>query len=99
MDGHGRLPCRARRTAMTATMAPTTYGPPPQVTWDLVPPVAPYDRIAPTSAYFRPVPGKSVRSIEVTSSFINVAATLAVSTAVGWLAAVFGRQVQETQRV
>lgn len=69
---------------MTAALTSTPYAPADAV-WQLLPPVAPYDRIAPTS-----VNGsrrQHVRPIQVTSSFIDAAATLALSAAVGWLAA------------
>jgi transcriptional regulator with XRE-family HTH domain len=73
---------------MTA-LTPTPYVA-AEIVWDFLPPVAPYDPIAPTSVICDRPPDQLVRRIELTSSFIDAATRLAVTAAVGWLAAVSG---------
>jgi transcriptional regulator with XRE-family HTH domain len=84
---------------VTEALACTPYSAPQKPIWDLVPPVAPYGRIAPTTFDISRLPGKCVRSIEITTSFISAVADLAISTGVEWVAAAMEKQAEQTQRV
>jgi DNA-binding transcriptional regulator YiaG len=84
---------------MTATIAPTSFAPLASPVWDYLPAVAPYDLIAPTSANFGRSLRHPVRSIDVTSSFIDATTTLALSAAVAWLAATLRLQAGGQQMV